>query len=70
MQIEEALTQIYGPLLTITQLAKVLGRSAEGLRIGLRTDSDWVRRVNSTKIKLGRRIYFKTAGIAQILDQA
>lgn len=70
MQIEEALTQTYGPLLTVSQLAKVLDRSAEGLRIGLRTDSDWTRRVNSTKIKLGRRIYFKTSGIAEILDQA
>lgn len=70
MQIEEALTQTYGPLLTVSQLAKVLDRSAEGLRIGLRIDSDWTRRINSTKIKLGRRIYFKTAGIARILDQA
>jgi hypothetical protein len=70
MRIEEALTQTYGPLLTVSQLARVLDRSAEGLRIGLRTDSDWTRRVNSTKIKLGRRIYFKTSGIAQILDQA
>lgn len=70
MQIEEVLTQIYGPLLTVSQLAKVLDRSAEGLRIGLRSDNEWTRLINSTKLKLGRRIYFRTSEIAKILNDA
>lgn len=68
MQIEETLTKQYGPLLSVAQLAKVLDRSAEGLRITLRTDSDWSTRINVTKLKLGRRVYFRTAEIALILS--
>ncbi|MCG9024491.1 DNA-binding protein [Laribacter hongkongensis] len=68
MQIEEALTKQYGPLLSIAQLAKVLDRSAEGLRISLRFDSDWSRPINAAKLKLGRRVYFRTAEIAKVLS--
>ncbi|MBC3884930.1 DNA-binding protein [Undibacterium griseum] len=68
MQIEEALTKQYGPLLSVAQLAKVLDRSAEGLRISLRTDSDWSKSINAAKLKLGRRVYFRTAEIALVLS--
>lgn len=68
MQIEEALTKQYGPLLSVAQLAKVLDRSKEGLRISLRTESDWSRPINAAKLKLGRRVYFRTAEIAQLLS--
>lgn len=68
MQIEEALTKQYGPLLSVAQLAKVLDRSKEGLRISLRTESDWSRPINAAKLKLGRRVYFRTAEIAQVLS--
>lgn len=70
MKIEEALTQMYGPLLTVSQLAKVLNRSAESLRMALRKDSEWTQKINTTKVKLGRRIYFRTEGIAMLLEQA
>lgn len=68
MQIEETLIKQYGPLLSVAQLAKVLDRSAEGLRISLRTESDWSKAINSAKLKLGRRVYFRTAEIAQVLN--
>jgi hypothetical protein len=68
MQIEEALTKQYGPLLSVAQLAKVLDRSAEGLRISLRTESDWSKSINAAKLKLGRRVYFRTAEIALVLS--
>lgn len=67
MQIEEALNKQYGPLLSIHQLAKVLDRSAEGLRLSLRTDSEWARPINAARLKLGRRVYFRTAEIAKAL---
>ena len=70
MQIEETLTNLYGPMLTITQLAKVLDRSAKGLTISLRSDSDWTRSINAAKLKLGRRVYFRTAEIAKFLSGA
>lgn len=68
MQIEEALTKQYGPLLSIAQLAKVLDRSAEGLRKSLQSDSEWSRNINAAKVKLGRRVYFRTADIAKVLS--
>ena len=68
MQIEDALTMQYNPLLSVTQLARVLDRSAEGLRISLRTDSDWTRLINAGRLKLGRRVYFRTAVIATVLS--
>lgn len=67
MHIEEALTGQYGPLLSMAQLAKVLDRSAEGLRVSLRNDTEWARRLNAAKMKLGRRVYFRTAEIAKFL---
>lgn len=68
MQIEEALNKEYGPLLSVAQLAKVLNRSAEGLRISLRTESDWSKPLNAAKLKLGRRVYFRTAEVANVLS--
>jgi hypothetical protein len=67
MHIEEALTGQYGPLLSMAQLAKVLDRSAEGLRVSLRNDTEWARQFNAAKMKLGRRVYFRTAEIAKFL---
>jgi hypothetical protein len=67
MNIEETLTRQYGPLLTISQLAKVLDRSPEGLRISLRSSNEWVNRVNASRLRLGRRVYFRTGQIAIIL---
>ncbi len=67
MSIEETLVGQYGPLLTITQLAKVLNRSPEGLRISLRSTSDWVSQINASRLRLGRRVYFRTTEIAVIL---
>ena len=67
MHIEEALTGQYGPLLSMAQLAKVLDRSAEGLRVSLRNDTEWARQCNAAKMKLGRRVYFRTAEIAKFL---
>ena len=68
MQIEEALTNQYGPLISVAMLAKVLDRSVEGLRISLRTDSAWSKPINAAKLKIGRRVYFRTAEIAVVLS--
>ena len=68
MHIEEALTGQYGPLLSMAQLAKVLDRSAEGLRVSLRNDTEWAKQLNAAKMKLGRRVYFRTSQIAEVLS--
>lgn len=54
MNIEDVLLRQYGPLLSMAQLAKVLDRSSEGLRVSLLNDSDWSRRINETRVKLGK----------------
>jgi hypothetical protein len=68
MHIEEVLTDQYGPLMSVAHLAKVLDRSEEGLRISLRSDSSWSKAINAAKLKLGRRVYFRTAEVAKVLS--
>ena len=65
--IEDTLLNRYGPLLSINQLASVLDRSSEGLRISLRTPSDWSAKINASRLKIGRRVYFRTSQLAQFL---
>lgn len=67
MTIEESMVQQYGPLLNITQLAAILDRSPDGLRITLRSSGEWVNRINSTRLQLGRRVYFRTSEVAAVL---
>lgn len=68
--IEDTLIKTYGPLLSLAQLAQVLDRSPEGLRIALRTTQVWTEKINSAKLKIGRRVYFRTAEIAAVLAGA
>ncbi len=68
MSIEETLISQYGPLLTISQLAKILDRSPEGLRISLRSTNEWVEQINASRLRLGRRVYFRTTEIAFLLS--
>jgi len=68
MTIEEVLVKQYGALLSLDQLATILDRSPEGLRISLRSSGEWVRRINAARLRLGRRVYFRTSEIANVLD--
>jgi hypothetical protein len=69
MNIEEILINKHGCLLSIATLAQVLDRSTEGLRTSLRSTntSEWAQRVNATRLRIGRRVYFRTSEIASIL---
>lgn len=64
----ELLQENYGPLMTMEALAKTLDRSKEGLRVGLSSSSDLSIAINAAKKKIGRRVYFKTEAIAEIID--
>lgn len=68
MSTEAILIAKYGPLMTLAQLAATLARSIEGLRFGLRIDSDFSRKVNAARVRFGRRVYFHTVMIASVLD--
>lgn len=58
----------FGPLMPLDALAKTLDRSPQGLRVSLNSDSEISQAINSAKKKIGRRVYFKTEQIAQIID--
>ena len=69
MTTAEILIAKFGPLLTLAQLAATLGgRSPEGLRYCLRLDTDFARKINAARVRLGRRVYFNTVKIASVLD--
>ena len=68
MTIEEILVEEYGPLMSLSELAMILDRTPAGLRSSLRTSGDWINGINAARLRLGRRIYFKTSEIANLLD--
>lgn len=64
------LKERYSVLMTLDQLAEILDRSPEGLRISLSTSrSNWAQHINATKVHIGRRIYFRTEEIARLIDE-
>lgn len=67
---EILLSQYRSPLLTLTQLAHILNRSPDGLRISLNNKSPVSLELNAARVKIGRRVFFKTVQIAKIIDQA
>jgi hypothetical protein len=44
-----------GPLLTTGQLAKILSRCEKGLRISLRSDTEFSRQINAARKRFDRR---------------
>lgn len=68
MGIEENLLGRFGPLLSLAQLAIILDRSPDGLRISLRTQNPWTLTINRARLKIGRRVYFRTSQIAEALS--
>jgi hypothetical protein len=68
MRTEEILVDRFGPLITLSQLAGLLDRSPDGLRLTLSADTDLARALNPAKVKLGRRVYFRTTLVSQAID--
>lgn len=66
---EEQLIERYGILLSLEDLADVLKRSKDGLRIALRGDSEFARVWCSAKRKIGRRVYFRASDVARLIDE-
>ncbi|QAU35142.1 hypothetical protein EKL02_13675 [Janthinobacterium sp. 17J80-10] len=60
----------YPVLLTLDQLAQILQRSPTGLRETLCSSrANWAQQINSTKVYIGRRLYFRTEDIARLIDE-
>lgn len=64
----EILVARFGPLLTRPQVAEILDRSAEGLRLTERSDSDLGRKLRAARVKIGQRVHFRVSSIAHLLD--
>lgn len=71
MTTEESIRALFSgaPLLSIEQLAEVLHRSKDGLRISLSGDNEVSRKFLHCKVRIGRRIFFRTAEVAKAIDQ-
>lgn len=62
------LSEKYGPLLTLPQVAEVFHRSREGLRVSLNQNNELSKTLNKAKKKFGGRVYFKAFDISEIID--
>lgn len=60
----------FPPLLTMVQLAELLDRSPNGLRLALAEACPYAIRINAARLRIGRRVYFLRDEIERfLLDQ-
>lgn len=64
------LQQFNTPLLTLAQVAQILDRSPNGLRITLSGDNEFARKLRPARMKIGRRVLFKVTELAKFIDEA
>jgi hypothetical protein len=67
---QKELLERWGVLMDYTALGAVMHRSRDGLRLSLaKNGTDWARRINAAKVRIGRRVLFRTVDIAALIDQ-
>jgi hypothetical protein len=64
------LTQFNTPLLSLEQVAQILDRSPNGLRITLSGDNDLAHKLKPARKKIGRRVLFSVAELARFIDES
>jgi hypothetical protein len=70
MTLVEVMVGRYGPLMGLSELAETLKRPLHGVRMSLaRQRDDSTRRLNSSKVRIGRRVYFRTIEVARIFAE-
>ncbi len=67
MTTEEYLVDRFGLLMSISDLADLLGRSPDGVRVSLYTDTEVSRILKPTMVRVGRRVYFRTLQVKDAL---
>ncbi|MRR50418.1 MAG: DNA-binding protein [Rhodocyclaceae bacterium] len=67
MTTSAALVEMYGPLMTLDDLATLLRRNKAGLRQSLSREAEWTTAINASRKKFGRRVYYRTADIARLI---
>lgn len=68
MTTEEYLLGRFGPLMSLADVAKILGRSVDGMRVSLYSNSETSRLLRPTMVRVGRRVYFRTTQINKALS--
>ena len=68
MRTEDRLVQKFGVLMTLSDLATVLNRSQDGLRMTMHGKSALGAQLRAAKRKTGRRVHFRAEDIARIID--
>ena len=58
------------PLLSLEQVAQILDRSPDGLRITLSGDSELSRRLRPARRRIGRRVLFSVNELARFIDES
>lgn len=67
----QTLVETHGVLMTYQALAAVMNRSPDGLRLSLAANrADWARQLNQAKVRMGRRVLFRTEKVAALIDAA
>jgi hypothetical protein len=67
MTTEEYLLGKFGPLMGIADVAQLLGRSTDGVRVALYSDGDVSQRLKPTMVRVGRRVYFRSLQVVDAL---
>ncbi|MGY4877112.1 plasmid-related protein [Vreelandella aquamarina] len=68
MTVDDYLIERFGLLMSITDLADLLDRSPDGIRVSLYSDTEVSRKLKPTMVKVGRRVYFKTLQVKDALS--
>lgn len=68
MSTEDYLLSRFGPLMSLANIAEILNRSADGLRVSLYSDTDLSRKLKPTMLRIGRRVYFRTLQVQDALE--
>ena len=72
MKTQDVILDRFGgsPLLSLSQVAEILHRSPEGLRITLSGNNELAQKLRPARVKIGRRVYFRVTDIALLIDES
>lgn len=68
MTTEEYLLDRFGPLMSLGDIAQLLQRSPDGVRVALYSDTEVSRKLKPTMLRVGRRVYFRTLQVNSALS--
>lgn len=68
MTAEEYLLDRFGPLMSLAQVASLLGNSPAGFRVAMYNNSDLAQKLKPTVVRVGRRVFFRTIQVNDVLE--